>query len=109
MIDPAPEQQAVMGQGQGGPYQINNYAVDMVTGTYTPGGYALINFVALQKNIGYTMAEAPTQYTKVTPPSFNNKYYSPILTAYFHYVDFVAMYVTGKGAGGWHDSMGTSI
>jgi len=101
LIDPSPDQQAVMGQGQGGPYQINNYAVDMVNGTYTPAGYAMINFVALQKSIGYTMASAPLQYTQVTPPSFNNKYFSPMLTAYFHYIDFVAMYVTGKGTGGW--------
>lgn len=101
LLDPDPLQQAVMGQGQGGPYQINNYAVDMVNGTYTPAGYALINFITLQKNIGYTMADAPMQYTKVTPTSFNNKYFSPTLTAYFHYVDFVAMNVTGKGTGGW--------
>lgn len=101
LIAPAPEQQAVMGMGQGGPYQINNYAVDMVKGTYTPGGYSLINFVALQKNLGYTMAEAPTQYTKNTPASFNNKYYSPMLTAYFHYLDFVALHIVGKGEGGW--------
>ncbi len=101
LIAPSADQQAVMGSGQGGPYQINNYAVDMVAGTYTPGGYSLINFVALQKNIGYTMATASTQYTKATPASFNDKYYSPMLTAFFHYIDFVAMNVTGKGTGGW--------
>ena len=101
LIDPSPDQQAVMGAGQGGPYQINNYAVDMVAGTYTPAGHALINFIALQKNIGYTMATASTQYTKPTPPSFNNKYYGPMLCAYFHYIDFVALNVTGKGSGGW--------
>jgi len=101
LIDPSPDQQAVMGAGQGGPYQINNYAVDMVSGTYAPAGHALINFIALQKNIGYTMATASTQYTKVTPPSFNNKYYGPMLCAYFHYIDFVALNVTGKGPGGW--------
>ncbi len=101
LIDPSPDQQAVMGAGQGGPYQINNYAVDMVAGTYTPAGHALINFIALQKNIGYTFATASTQYTQVTPPSFNNKYYGPMLCAYFHYIDFVALNVTGKGPGGW--------
>ncbi len=100
-IDPDPNQQAVMGVGQGGPYQINNYAADMVKGTYTPGGYSLINFITIQKNIGYTMADAPTQYTKATPASFNNKYYSPMLTAYFHYLDFVALNIIGKGDGGW--------
>lgn len=101
LLDPSVNQQAVMGAGQGGPYQINNYAADMVSGSYTPGGHSLINYVAIQKNIGYTMATAPTQYTKVTPPSFNNKYYGPMLTAYFHYNDYVALNVTGKGTGGW--------
>ncbi|WP_169788454.1 chitin-binding protein [Amantichitinum ursilacus] len=101
LIDPSADQQAVMGQGQGGPYQINNYAADMVSGGYAPAGHSLINYVALQKNIGYSMADAATQYTKVTPPSFNNKYYGPMLTGYFHYNDFVALVETGKGTGGW--------
>jgi hypothetical protein len=101
LIDPSPDQQAVMGAGQGGPYQINNYAADMVSGSYTPGGHSLINYIAIQKNIGYTMANAPQQYAKATPPSFNNKYYGPMLTAYFHYNDFVALILTGKGTGGW--------
>ncbi len=101
LIAPAPEQQAVMGVGQGGPYQINNYAVDMIGGSTTPTGCSLINFIALQKNIGFTMAQAPTQYTRVTPSSFNNKYYSPMLTAYFHYMDLVALNQVGKGPGGW--------
>ncbi len=73
----------------------------MVSGGYAPAGHSLINYVALQKNIGYSMADAATQYTKVTPPSFNNKYYGPMLTGYFHYNDFVALVETGKGTGGW--------
>jgi hypothetical protein len=101
LLDPSPNQQAVMGAGQGGPYQINNYAADMVSGSYAPAGHSLINYVAIQKNIGYTMATASTQYTKVTPASFNDKYYGPMLTAYFHYNDFVALIVTGTGTGGW--------
>jgi chitodextrinase len=101
LIDPSSLQQAVMGMGQGGPYQINNYAVDMVSGTYAPSSHSLINYVAIQKNIGYTMATAATQYARATPASFNNKYYGPMLPAYFHYNDMVALNVTGKGAGGW--------
>lgn len=101
LIDPSPDQAAVMSVGQGGPYQINNYAVDMVAGSYAPAGHSLINYVAIQKNIGYTMATAATQYSRATPPSFNNKYYGPILTAYFHYNDFVALIVTGTGPNGW--------
>lgn len=101
LIDPDPGQQAVMGVGQGGPYQINNYGVDMVTGTYAPGGYSLINYVALQKNLGYTLATAANQHTQVTPPSFNNKYFGPMLPAYFHYTDYLALTLVGKGPGGW--------
>jgi hypothetical protein len=100
-LAPSADQQSVMGAGQGGPYQINNYAADMLTGSYTPGGGSLINFVALQKNIGYSMASAPLQYTKPTPASFNNKYFGPLLTAYFHFNDLRALVETGKGSGGW--------
>ena len=100
-IDPSPNQPAVMGAGQGGPYQINNYAVDLVAGSYAPQGHSLINYVAIQKNIGFAMANAASQYAKPTPPSFNNKYYGPMLAAFFHYNDMVALSVTGKGANGW--------
>ena len=95
LIDPSPNQKAVMGTGQGGPYQINNYAADMVAGTYQPQGFSLINYVAIQKNIGFTMANAATQYSRPTPDSFNNKYYGPMLTAFFHYNDYVALQYIG--------------
>jgi hypothetical protein len=84
-----------MGAGQGGPYQINNYAADMVAGTYQPQGFSLINYVAIQKNIGFTMADAATQYSRATPASFNNKYYGPMLAAYFHFNDYVALHYIG--------------
>lgn len=99
LIDPSPDQQAVMGAGQGGPYQINNYAVDLVAGSTAPAGHSLINYIAIQKNIGFTMANAANQFTQVTPPSFNNKFYGPMLPAFFHYNDFVSLNVIGKGAG----------
>ena len=99
LIDSSPDQQAVMGAGQGGPYQINNYAADMVHGSYAPQGNALINYVAVQKNIGYAFADAATQYTKPTPPSFDDKYYGPMLTAYFHYNDYVALQKIGPAGG----------
>lgn len=88
-----------MGAGQGGPYQINNYAADMVHGSYAPQGNALVNYVALQKNIGFAFGDASTQYTKPTPPSFNDKYYGPILTAYFHFNDYVALQRIGPAGG----------
>ncbi|MGA3081978.1 MAG: ricin-type beta-trefoil lectin domain protein [Terracidiphilus sp.] len=101
LIDPSADQQAVMSVGQGGPYQINNYVADMVAGTYTAEGHALINYIAVQKNIGYTVANNAAQESADTPASFNNKYYGPMLPAFFHYNDMVALNVTGKGAGGW--------
>ena len=99
LLDPGADQQAVMGTGQGGPYQINNYAVDLVSGGTAPTGHSLINYIAIQKNIGYTMATASTQFQKPTPPSFNNKFYGPMLPAFFHYNDMVALNVIGKGPG----------
>jgi chitodextrinase len=101
LIDPSPDQQAVMGKGQGGPYQINNYAVDLVSGTYAPEGHSLINYVAIQKNIGFTIAEGANQHTQPTPASFNNKYYGPMLPAFFHYNDMVALQVIGTGPNGY--------
>src|SRR5208282_2094260 len=95
LIDPSPDQVAVMGVGQGGPYQINNYAVDMVAGAYAPAGFSLINYVAVQKNIGFTMAGAAIQYSKTTPASFNDKYYGPMLAAYFHLNDYRALQYIG--------------
>ncbi len=95
LIDSSSDQQAVMGTGQGGPYQINNYAADMVAGTYAPAGFSLINYTALQKNIGFTMANASQQYKNPTPASFNNKYYGPMLTAYFHFNDYKALQYIG--------------
>jgi hypothetical protein len=99
LIDSAADQQAVMGMGQGGPYQINNYAADMVYGGYAPDGYSLINYVALQKNIGYSFESAATQHERATPPAFNDKYLGPIMTAYFHFNDYVALQQIGAVGG----------
>jgi len=101
LIDPTADQQAVMGEGQGGPYQINDYYDDMVAGAYTAEGHALVNYIAIQNNIGYTVANNAAQASAVTPPSFNNKYYGPMLPVYFHYNDMVALNIIGTGTGGW--------
>ena len=101
LIDPSPDQQAVMSTGQGGPYQINNYAIDLVSGGYAPAGHSLINYIAVQKNIGYSYASAGSQFSKPTPASFNNKYYGPLLPAFFHYNDMVALSAIGTGPDGW--------
>ncbi len=41
------------------------------------------------------MSNAATQYTQPTPASFNNKYYGPMLTAYFHFNDYKALQYVG--------------
>jgi hypothetical protein len=94
-LAPSPLQAAVMGAGQGGPYQINNYAADMVGGSYAPAGFSLINYVALQKNIGYTMAGAANQHSLPTPASFNDLHFGPMLCAYFHFNDYMALQYIG--------------
>jgi Cellulose binding domain len=94
-LDPSSLQAAVMGAGQGGPYQINNYACDMVAGTYSPAGFSLINYAALQLNIGYSMTNAATQYSQPTPASFNDLYLGPVLCAYFHFNDYMALQYIG--------------
>ena len=96
LIDPSSQQAAVMSVGQGGPYQINNYDVDLFAGGYTPSGYALLNYVAVQKNIGFTFSQATAQFEDPTPASFNNKYYGPMLTAYFHLNDLRSLYALGQ-------------
>ena len=99
LIDPSPLQQAVMGVGQGGPYQINNYDVDMVAGSYTPQGFALLNYVAIQGGMGFTFQQAPTQWQQPTPLPFNDKYFGPELAAFFHTNDMRAL--TQLGTVNW--------
>lgn len=95
LLAPSPQQAAVFGVGQGGPYQINNYVPDMVSGTYSPLGFALLNYVALQKNIGYTFSTSVAQAASSTPASFNNLYFGPLLTTYFHFNDFMSLQYIG--------------
>ena len=104
LIDSSSLQTAVMGSGQGGPYQINSYAQDMVAGSYTPAGYSLVNYIAIQKNIGYTISQQATQATLATPAQFNNKYYGPALTAYFHLNDLRALDALENGSQGYISS-----
>ncbi len=96
LIDPSPNQVYLMGVGQGGPYQINGFYWDMVGGNYSPSGYSLINYVAIQKNIGFTMAEQPNQKNLVVPPIFNNKYFGPILAAYYIFNNFRSLLAINK-------------
>ena len=104
LIDSSTLQSAVMGAGQGGPYQINSYAQDMVGGSYSASGYSLVNYVAIQKNIGFSLSQQSTQATLATPAQFNNKYYGPVLTAYFHFNDLSALNALEDGSQGYVSS-----
>jgi hypothetical protein len=104
LIAPSSLQVAIMGSGQGGPYQINSYAQDLVGGSYTPSGYSLVNYVAIQKNIGYTISQQAAQGAMATPAQFNNKYYGPVLTAYFHLNDLRALAALENGSQGYVSS-----
>ena len=58
-IDSSPLQAAVMGTGQGGPYQLNNYDVDLAEGGYTPKGYALLNYALIKPGWGSRSRKLP--------------------------------------------------
>lgn len=98
LIDPSPSQASVMGQGQGGPYQINSYYQDMAGGGYSATGFSLVNYVALKTSIGYTIPEQASKFESPTPPSFNNKYFGPMVTSYFHLNDMAALAEIESGA-----------
>ena len=67
--------------GQGGPYQINDYAKRLSS------GYGMINFVALQKNLGYTVEDQDSleQNKNTGPELLYDKFFGPIAAAYFQY------------------------
>jgi hypothetical protein len=67
--------------GQGGPYQINDYAKRLSS------GYGMINFTTLQKNLGYTVVEQDSgaQNKTIGPPLLYDKYFGPVAAAYFQY------------------------
>ena len=70
-----------------------------------PGNeYSLVNYIAIQKNIGYTISQQATQATLATPAQFNNKYYGPALTAYFHLNDLRALDALENGSQGYISS-----
>ncbi len=108
LLAPSPLQASVMGVGQGGPYQINAYYFDMVAGTYYPQGHSLSNYAAIQKNIGYTLFTPPesqaAQNTKVTPAQFNDKFFGPMVTAYFHINDLISLESLENGSQGYISS-----
>ncbi len=72
----------LLDSGQGGPYQLNDYSKPL------ENGLGMINFMAMQKSLGYKVADqGEIQTAKSGPASLNSKYFGPVAAAYFHYND----------------------
>lgn len=102
-INTEPEFSILLEPGQGGPYQINNYAIRLPDST----GKGLINYCALQNGLGYFIANqaagfpAPfTQNTDKGPASLGSLFFGPIAAAYFQYNDLVATFTANSVAWG---------
>ncbi len=97
--------------GQGGPYQINDYA-KRLGGDKKSGGLGLINYSVLQKKLGYKIAaqDDNSQTGKTGPDSLADKYFGPMATTYFHYnslnrLDNINTPSYGPSAEFWSDCM----
>lgn len=79
------ERAMLLAGGQGGPYQINDYAKRLETSA----GIGLVNFVALQKGLGYSveLQDNGTQTGSKGPDSLDDKFFGPMAAAYFHLND----------------------
>ncbi len=84
---------SVMASAQGGPWQINGYLYKQIGPDQSSG---LINYVALQKILGYSV---DTTSQNATPPIFNNLYYGPIIVAYELEQYFAGQLISTAGAG----------
>ena len=76
---------SLLAVGQGGPYQINDYSKRLEDSS----GLGLVNFVALQKGLGYTVEQQDngSQTLSKGPDSLDQKYFGPLAAAYFHFND----------------------
>lgn len=85
----ANQRKSLLAAGQGGPYQINDYSKRLESND----GVGLINFVALQKGLGYTVEaqDSNAQTNSPGPDSLDQKYFGPMAAAYFHLNDYNRM------------------
>lgn len=84
-INTLTEQKSLLAAGQGGPYQINDYSKRLENNS----GLGMINYVAIQKGLGFTVAaqDDNSQTNKPGPLSLDHKYFGPLAAAYFHFND----------------------
>lgn len=85
---------SLLASGQGGPYQINDYSKRLENET----GVGLVNFVALQKGLGYTVEKQDSgdQTASKGPDSLDQKYFGPLAAAYFHFNDINRLEMNNK-------------
>ncbi|MSP52753.1 MAG: hypothetical protein EXR81_00680 [Gammaproteobacteria bacterium] len=111
-INIEPEYSTLLLPGQGGPYQINNYSVRLWD--KADGGIGIINFIAMQQSLGYTIAMqdcveskgCTTQTSQNGPAVLENKYFGPIAAAYFQYTDLLQLAGINKQYGPQKDTWG---
>ena len=79
------ERKMLLNAGQGGPYQINDYSKRLEN----EKGVGLINFVSLQKGLGFTVEnqDSGNQTRSIGPNSLDQKHFGPMAAAYFHLND----------------------
>jgi len=100
-INPPQNYPTLMGAGQGGPYQLNDYAKRLEDGN----GVGMINYITMQKALGFSVEDQDKmlQDKKVTPPAIDDIYFGPMATTYFHYNDIQRLYydysIQGYAAG----------
>jgi hypothetical protein len=84
-INTQAERKTLLSAGQGGPYQLNDYS-KRLEGT---SGLGLINYVAIQKGLGFTVEaqDDNSQTSKKGPISLDQKYFGPLAAVYFHFND----------------------
>jgi hypothetical protein len=92
-IDSEKARVALLGLGQGGPYQINDYSIRMPgqkKDADTPmSGYGLINYAVLQKTLGFTIEAQDSQHQKLkvdkNPDSLDYVDVGPLAAVFFHF------------------------
>ncbi len=91
LLDPSPDQQAVMGEGQGAPTKSTTTPPTWSTAPTARRASRSSTTSRFRRTSATRSPTAASQYTQVTPAPFNDKLYGPMLTAYFHFNDYVAL------------------
>ncbi|MCL9779898.1 hypothetical protein M9194_00430 [Vibrio sp. S4M6] len=86
--------------GQGGPYQINDYAKRL--GDTNGSALGLINYDAVRTTLGYTIADQDSgvQTSRTGPSALEDIYFGPMATAFYHFNDVNR--ITSLADSGWY-------